>query len=188
MVYLEENIKISNLNDFIFCPRSIYFHNIYSSFDNSLYYSTFQQKGKHSHQSIDKKNYSSKQDILESIDIYSEEFGIIGKIDLLHIGTKTLIERKRKIVKIYDGYLLQLYAQYFCLVEMGYEVNFLEFYSLVDNKTYKINLPSQQDKEKLKEIILQIRTFNLNDSFSQNINKCKNCIYKGLCDYYKNDE
>jgi CRISPR-associated protein Cas4 len=62
---MEDNIKISNLNDFIFCPRSIYFHNLYSQFDESMYHEKYQSKGKKAHKNIDKKKYSSKKNILK---------------------------------------------------------------------------------------------------------------------------
>jgi CRISPR-associated exonuclease Cas4 len=185
---MEQNIIISNLNDFIFCPRSIYFHNLYSSFDESMYHSTYQVNGRNAHKNIDEQKYSSKKDILESIDIYSEEFGLIGKIDLFDAKNKTLIERKNKITKIYDGYILQVHAQYFCLKEMGYDVKKIVLQSLSDNKRYDISIPTTEDKLKLKKIIKEINDFSLDKEFSQNIKKCKMCIYKELCDYYKNDE
>ena len=183
---MEENIKISNLNDFIFCPRSIYFHNLYSSFDERMYHTTYQTKGKNAHKNIDEQKYSSKKDILEGIDIYSEELGLIGKIDLFDTKKGILTERKNKIKTIYEGYYLQLYAQYFCLIEMGYKIKEIRFHSLSDNKIHKVNLPTKEDKQKLKNIISKINAFDLDNEFSQNPNKCKMCIYKELCDYYKN--
>lgn len=183
---MEENIKISNINDFIFCPRSIYFHNIYSSYEEKEYYSNYQISGKLSHEKIDKKEYSSKKSILEGLDIYSEEFGVIGKIDLLDTESGILIERKNKIKKIYEGYYLQIYAQYFCLLEMGYKVKKIVFHSLSDNKRYNVDLPTSKNKERLKEIIESMKKYSLEDKFEQNINKCKMCIYKELCDVYQN--
>lgn len=186
---MEENIIISNLNDFIFCPRSIYFHNLYSSFNEKLYHSTYQAKGKSAHKNIDDNKYSTKSSILQGIDIYSEELGIIGKIDLYDKDKKELIERKNKIKVIYEGYYLQIYAQYFCLIEMGYEIDKIYFHSLSDNKRINILIPDFKEKDKLKKIINEMKDFDLEDkNFKQNINKCKMCIYKELCDYYKNDE
>ena len=183
---MEQNIIISNLNDFIFCPRSIYFHNLYSSFDENLYHTTYQTKGKNAHKSVDNQTYSTKKAVLEGIDIYSEELGIIGKIDLFDFEKGILTERKNKINKIYEGYYSQIYAQYFCLIEMGYKVKKIRFYSLSDNKIYDIEIPGENEKNKLKEILIQMKTFNLEDkNFTQNPNKCKMCIYKELCDYYK---
>lgn len=37
--------------------------------------------------------------------------------------------------------MMQLYAQYFSMIEMGYEVKKLKFYSMEDNKMYPIKLP-----------------------------------------------
>ena len=186
---MENNIRISNLNDFVFCPRSVYFHNLYSGFDESLFQTTYQQKGKNIHKNIDEIKYSSKKSIVQGINVYSEELGVVGKIDILDLDGKKLIERKNKIKKLYDGYYFQIYAQYFCLIEMGYVVKSLCFHSLSDNKRFNVKLPTKKDKEKLKKLILDMKNFDLEDkSFSQNPNKCRMCIYKELCDYYKNDE
>ncbi|MEM4397317.1 MAG: type V CRISPR-associated protein Cas4 [Candidatus Woesearchaeota archaeon] len=179
----ESLIKISNLNDFIFCPRSIYFHNLYMNFDEKNYHSTYQVNGKIKHKNIDKKKYSTKKNILEGIDVYSEELGIIGKADIIDLDKKTLIERKAKIKKIYEGYYLQIYAIYFCLIEMGFKIEKLVFYSISDNKNFNIDLPNEKEKNKLKEIIKEIREFSLTESFKKNPNKCNMCIYRELCDY-----
>ncbi|HOI18828.1 MAG TPA: type V CRISPR-associated protein Cas4 [Candidatus Woesearchaeota archaeon] len=185
---MEQNVVISNLNDFIFCPRSIYFHNIYCSFDEKLYQTTYQTKGKNAHKNIDAQKYSTKKTILEGIDIYSEELGVIGRIDLFDVDKGVLTERKNKINILYEGYYLQIYAQCFCLIEMGYSVNKIRFYSVSDNKIYNVNLPRDVEKSRLKEVIRQMRLFDFNNkNFTQNPNKCKMCIYKELCDYYKGE-
>lgn len=185
---METDIPISNLNDFIFCPRSIYFHNLYNNFDESQYHTTYQVKGKNAHKNIDLKKYSSKKSLLTGIDVYSEELGVVGKIDIFDEEKGILIERKKKIKKIYDGYVLQVYAQYFCLLEMGYRVNKIIIYSLSDNKKYPIRIPDENDKNRLRKIICKMKHFSLEKEFSQNPNKCKMCIYKELCDVYKDDE
>lgn len=181
---MEENINISLLNDFIFCPRSIYFHNLYSQFDEHVYHTSYQREGKNAHEKIDKNNYSSRKTILEGLDIYSEELGLVGKIDLLDVASNTLIERKKRIKKIYEGYYLQVYAHYFCLVEMGYSVKHIKLHSLVDNRRYEVSVPGDAEKRRLIEIISEMKNFDLNKEFKQNPNKCKRCIYKELCDYY----
>lgn len=184
---MEDYIKISNLNDFIFCPRSIYFHNLYMNFEDKTYYSDFQINGKISHRTIDKKRYSSKKKIIQGLEVFSEELGIIGKIDVLDLNNMVLIERKKKIKKIYEGYYLQIYAQFFCLKEMGFNVKKIFFHSLDDNKRYNVKLPGKIQKEKIKNIILKMKSFSLDLKFKQNPKKCLMCIYKELCDY-KNDD
>lgn len=46
-------IIISNLNDFIFCPASIYFHNIYGQQDRRLYQSEKQLNDTKVHETVD---------------------------------------------------------------------------------------------------------------------------------------
>lgn len=180
---MEQPIKISNLNDFIFCPASIYYHSIYEELDTSVYKEIDQIRGSFVHESIDKSNYSSKKNILQGSEVYTEKYNIIGKIDIYDENKKCLTERKYKITTIYDGYIFQLYAQYFGLIEQGYKVEKLNLYSYSDNKTYSVKLPTN-DLEmfaKFENLISNIKNFNLEKFKQENIGKCKKCIYSPLC-------
>ena len=42
----EDYISISTLNDFIFCPYSIYLHNVYENTDESIFHVTPQTQGR----------------------------------------------------------------------------------------------------------------------------------------------
>jgi len=42
---MEDYLQIANLNDFIFCPRSIYFHNLFGSTSTRLYHRAAQMEG-----------------------------------------------------------------------------------------------------------------------------------------------
>lgn len=97
---------------------------------------------------------------------------------------KLLVERKKHVNKIYDGYVFQLYAQYFAMLEMGYIINSLEIRSLDDNKKYKIALPNEDDAmfKKFENLISEIRTFDLENYNQDNIEKCKHCTYEDACD------
>ncbi len=59
---MDNLIQISKLSDFIFCPRSLYFHEIYESFETSLFQDTPQINGKAKHASIDSQTYSDRKD------------------------------------------------------------------------------------------------------------------------------
>ncbi|NDK07888.1 type V CRISPR-associated protein Cas4 [Candidatus Gracilibacteria bacterium] len=182
---MESYIKLSTLNDFIFCPKSIYYHNLYDSYDKSMYQEEVQIAGTIAHESIDQKTYSTRKSVLQGLSVYSEEWGIAGKIDLFYISEGKLVERKNKIDKIYQGYKYQLWGQMICLQEMGYKVEELAFYSMQDNKTYRINKPKFEEIEKFKEIISRYKKFDLlQPNWSQNNQKCLKCIYKELCDCY----
>lgn len=183
---METYIPISFLNDFIFCPRSIYFHQVHGSLAQEMYQEKVQVEGRLAHETIEEGTYSTRKDVLMGIEIFCEKYNLMGKIDVYDIKTKKLIERKNKIVKIYDGYVFQVYAHYFGLKELGYEVEKIIIHDRTHNKNYPIPLP-EQDKimfEKFEKLIEHINVFDLNDpNFKANIEKCKRCIYSHLCDY-----
>ena len=180
--------KVSNLNDFIFCPASIYFHKLYGSQDNLTYQSSYQINGSKAHESVDNSSYSTKKSIITALDVYSDKYKLSGKIDIYDMEKQLLIERKKHISKIYDGYVFQLYAQYYALTEMGYAVQKLEIRSLDDNKKYKINLPDEDllMKNRFEGIEIDGETeeyaFDLNEFYQSNIEKCKKCIYEDAYD------
>ena len=183
-VAIESYIKISNLNDFIFCPLSIYFHNLYGSLNTELYHTTKQKDGIDIHESVDNKNYSTHKNILQSIDVFSSEYKICGKIDTFDIDKGILTERKKHISTIYDGYVFQLYAQYYCLKEMGYNVRKIRLYSYDDNKIYPIELSSENNMMRVKfdKLLDTMHSFDLNGYIPVTKEKCENCIYSPLCD------
>lgn len=180
---MENYINITQINDYIFCPVSIYFHNVYGKVEPLLYHEKSQLQGKNAHETIDEGTLKQKNKI-SGIDVYCEELNLIGKIDIYDINTKKLIERKRQIKKIYDGYIFQLYAQYYCMTEMGYEVDCLELYSMVDKKTYEIMLPKENIEmdSKFKETIFSMYEFDIEAYKQNNKEKCRNCIYESACD------
>ncbi len=182
---LEHYLPISFLNDFIFCPRSIYFHQLYRNFNETVYKQTPQYKGLAAHKTIDTHHYSTSAHILQGHEIYSEHYNLCGKIDIFDIKKKRLTERKREIKTLYDGYVFQVYAQYFALTEMGYTVEHIVIHDLIHNKNYPIPLPAQDLAmlEKFESLIDEINRFNLHTSnHSPVLAKCQNCIYNALCD------
>lgn len=182
---MEPYIPISFLNDFIFCPRSIYFHQLYQNFHHAFYKQKPQYNGSAAHNSIDEKSYSTEKNVLQSFEIFSEKYNLCGKLDVFYIKQCRLMERKREVKVIYDGYVFQVYAQCHALREMGYEVKEIVIHDLIHNKNYPIPLPEADlvMQNKFEELIDQINSFNLLHSPFQPIkSKCENCIYNQLCD------
>lgn len=181
---MEEIILISYLNDFIFCPVSIYFHKLYGDLNKNLYQTEYQINGTNAHNAVDNKTYSTRKNVLQGIDIYSQKYGIEGKIDVFDINRAELVERKNKITQIYDGYVFQMYAQYYALTEMGYKVKKLSLYSMSDNKKYVIKLPTEdlEMKAKFEKLIKNIHEFDMENFQQENKEKCKRCIYEPACD------
>jgi CRISPR-associated exonuclease Cas4 len=179
---MEGLIQISKLNDFLYSPKSLYFHTAFEDFEKQVYQEIYQTEGLHNHRTIDTDKYSSMKDVLQGITVYSEELGLIGKIDLFFTKTYTLIERKTQIKEIFPGYKMQIFAQYFCLLEMGYQVDKLELQSLKDNKKYKLDLPKTKEKNELKKLISDIQNYDPSKYYNQwqTENKDDNTIYNTL--------
>ncbi len=183
---MEPYIPMTMLNDFIFCPRSIYFHQVHGGLQQEMIHRKAQTEGRIAHDSISTGNYSTRTDILSDTEVYCEQFNLMGKIDLFEIKTGRLIERKNRIAVIYDGYVFQVYAQCFALREMGYTVKEIVLRDRTHNKNFPILLPEDNPEmlAKFVKVIDDLNNFNLNDdSFIPNQEKCLNCIYSNLCDY-----
>lgn len=178
---MENYIQISKLNDFIFCPYSLYLHTIYDNFNKEQYQEVSQTRGTLAHESISLGKYGNTKRYWQDVSVYSEHLKLSGKIDIYDSKEKILIERKYKIKKIYFGYKLQLFAQYYCLFEKMIIANKICLHSLSDNKRYYLQLPNLNDYERLENISSSIQNYYF-DNFEANNNKCKNCIYATLCD------
>ena len=79
---MDSLIHITLLNDFIFCPASIYFHMINAETDKLTYQDEYQLNGSAPHEKSDSGKYSDKKDILQAIPVYCDKYGLVGKIDV----------------------------------------------------------------------------------------------------------
>lgn len=157
---------------------------LYGDTERILYQSGSQINGTNAHKTIDTGSYSTKKEMLTGIDVYCEEFRLIGKIDLYDKNKELLVERKRTVKKIYDGYIFQVYAQCLSLREMGYKVSKIIIHSLTDNKNYPIKLPEEDSLmfDKFKKTISDMHEFDMNKFEQACPDKCRNCIYEPACD------
>lgn len=180
----DDSILFSNLNDFIFCPVSIYFHNLYGRQATDTYQCKDQILGTDAHKSVDNGTYSSSTKILQGISCYCEKYNLVGKIDLFDVESGVLKERKRTIKTVFDGYVFQLYAQYFSLIEMGYKVKKIRLYSYSDNKVFPQDLPEDNPDmlNKFEKTIESMKNFRFETFIQDNKLKCKSCIYEPACD------
>ena len=180
---MNDYIPIAQLNDFFFCPYSIYLHNIYSDCDDMTYKASPQLNGRMSHSKIDNKLTHHNDDLIYSLNVSSDYYRIYGKIDTYRISTCTLIERKYRLTQIYQGQIYQLWAQYLCMIEMGYEIKRIGFYEISTNKCSFLPLPTANDINEFSHFLNMFRNYNpSNTQISINMNKCQHCIYCNLCD------
>ena len=152
--------------------------------DNMLFQNESQINGTYVHETIDSNEYSDKKTILQGMSVYSDEYCLVGKIDIFDNQNGILTERKNHISNIYDGFIMQLYAQCIALREMGYIVNKICLYSYSDNKSYHIKLPEEDIImfEKFRQLINEIHNFKIDAYRPLTSTKCENCIYEPLCD------
>lgn len=177
---MEPYIAISTINDFLYCPRSLYMHIAAGDITPASYHETPQVQGKAVHEAIELNRYSNRKSVLQNMSIFSEELGIQGKLDIFDTETGELIERKAKLKKLYEGHYMQLYAEYFCLIEMGYKPTKLAFYSLLDNKKYPVPLPTEKDKARLKEIVTEMQNYTPEKLLNHHCANCDSNIYSPL--------
>ncbi len=185
---MNEYIPLSTLNDFIFCPYSIYLHSVYMEADGDVYKAVPQTKGTIAHEGVDKKSGSTRKNRLMSMPVCCDELGISGRIDVFDLETRTLVERKNNLKQIFRGQIYQLWGQYFCMEEMGYEVARIAFYEISTNKFFDVQLPGEEGKRELAAFIARFKNYDpASTPFSINTNKCIHCIYCNLCDKTSTD-
>lgn len=161
----------------MFCPKSLYLHGVYSSFDTSIYHDTPQTVGSIAHENIEDKNYTTSKHILQGLSVYSVRLGVKGKIDIYDAKNKCLIERKYRVKHIYDGYRYQLYAQMYCLEEAGFSVKRLFLHSLSDNKRREIPLPGKAEKKEFEDVISRMKLFDTESILNHICSHCADNIY-----------
>lgn len=181
-------INITSLNDFLFCPYSIYLHNAFMEMDEDIFVATPQVRGKTAHKEIDERVFSVEPDDVQSLKVFSMELGLVGVIDLYRINKRHLIEFKYKGGdSLFLGQKLQLWAQYYCLEEMGYKVERISIFEKSTGVFHDVKLPDSEDKKILIDLIERFRSFDLTQSIEINDKKCAHCIYCNLCHFTNND-
>jgi CRISPR-associated protein Cas4 len=179
--YMEQYISITAINDFLYSPRSLYLHSVYQSFTPQTYHERPQTVGSYHHEKIEKGEYSSATRYIQGVDVYSEEFRLMGKIDIYDSKRHRLIERKTKIKTIHQGHIYQIYAQYFCMQELGYPVEELMIHSLKDNRRYPIDLPTDKEIQEFRNVLEQIWNYDIEEDTSEiSKHKCEESIYRDL--------
>lgn len=180
---MEPYLPITQINDFTFCPKSLYFGGIFrENRASETFHARPQTVGSAAHRRIDEGIYSTRADVLSGVTVYSERYGLVGKIDLFDVTSGVLTERKHSVSAVYPGLRYQLYAQAFALEEMGYAVNRLRIHALKDNRLYEVPLPNADDVAAFEAVLAAMRVYRPDDPIAVTAAKCRHCIYSPLCD------
>ena len=186
---MEEPLAFSELNDFIFCPASIYFHGMYEGVEGLLYKEIPQLKGTQAHKAIDEGTFYD-DDTISGLMVYAAHYNLIGKIDRYKKSKRMLVESKRVIKQVFEGYVFQLYAQYFGMLDAGFSVDELRLYDMSKNKPYVVSKPKDDPNmfKKFEQLIAEIRSFDLAYFVPETIAKCQTCIYSNICSWSLYDQ
>lgn len=176
-------IPISLIGNYLYCPHSIYLHNVYMETDDSVYKAEHLYKGSAVHRAVDEKRTDNRKEVLQALPVYSERLGLVGKIDMFNAKTGELVERKTKVDRIYPRHIYQLWAQMFCLREMGYNVTKLSLYDYTSNKKHNVEIPSELEEQDFVSFLKGMRSYNpSNDEIEVSEQKCRYCIFTNMCD------
>ncbi len=167
----EEYITFTQINDFLYSPASLYLHGSFVDKAGAFFKERAQVAGSLEHEAIEEGRYSTRRMILQAKTVYSERFGIVGKIDIFDVDKGELVERKNRVSELYLGYVYQVWAQYFALRETGYAVRKLSIYSKQDNKKYEVKKPSREDEKKFGEVLDKIRSFDAENLICENMDE-----------------
>ena len=78
---MESVLTMTQLNDFLFCPRSLYYSGIYRNGSApEFYHQTPQITGSLAHEAIDEGRYSDRRQVLCGIMVFCEKYGLTLKV------------------------------------------------------------------------------------------------------------
>ena len=181
---MESMLTMTQLNDFVFCPNSLYYNGIYrASVGTETYHHTPQVDGLAAHAAVDEGRYSSRKDVLQGTMVFCAQYNLVGRIDVFDAASGVLTERKNSVTAVYPGFRYQLYGQCFALREMGYCVRKLRLYSKKGNRIYDVPLPDAKDRAEFEEVLARMWEWTPGAVFAPNPKKCGTCIYSPLCEW-----
>jgi len=152
--------------------------------DGDVYVAAPQVNGKAAHKEIDSRTFSKSENDVQSLKVFSCELGLMGVIDLYRKDEKHLVELKTKVGdNLFLGQKAQLWAQYYCLSEMGYRVERISVYEKSTGIFHDVKIPDNDDKQVLTDLIRKFREFDFSQKIEINTKKCTHCIYCNLCPY-----
>jgi len=167
-------VNTSDLNQYLYCPRRLYYLMFYQT--QGLNFVLAEGRSKHTHQSRRGQWYREMY-------LRSEKLHLHGKIDLLEGKTKlTPVERKRGS-SYHDNDEVQLAAYCMLLedyldepVRMGY------LYLFGTNERYAITI-TDWHRNKVLQVVEAIRNMRLDKipDFADNPKKCEKCSTAAYC-------
>jgi CRISPR-associated exonuclease Cas4 len=115
---MEDLLRLSLLNDFIFCPRRAALKGIEGQWGENAHTAL----GDLLHEHADEPGYETDEGVtvLRALPLYSDRYGLSGKADIVELraGKPVPVEYKKGRKRDFDNDDVQLCAQALCLEEM----------------------------------------------------------------------
>ncbi len=78
---MEPYLMMTQINDFLFCPRSMYFSSIYRNTVNTdMFHQLPQTIGQSAHAAVDEHRYSTRKTVITGIFVYSDGNNMKSKL------------------------------------------------------------------------------------------------------------
>lgn len=169
---MTELINISDLNQYLYCPRRYWYLKFYDTQGDNYY----RIDGKLKHEAQSERGGWTKEQFMQS-----EELGVKGKIDIVEDGFRP-VERKRADDYYYNDEI-QL-AGYVMLLEKNIGEKIGEGLIYLYGTDERISIIIEDwHREKVKETIKEMRNLNPDNPppIIDNRNKCKGCSARSYC-------
>ena len=173
----EDLVNVSDLNQYIYCPRRYWYLNFYDTQGRN--YERVEGQSKH-------ENQSSRGNWLNELYLESETLGLKGKVDVLDLEEDKVVpvERKRaESGEYYESDEIQL-AAYCMLLEEHLDEPIREGAIYLYETDQRMHVPITEDnREAVRESVEAIQTMTVDTipPFTDNLNKCEACSAREYC-------
>lgn len=170
----QEMVNVSDLNQYLYCTRRLYYLMFYDTQEINFYLAD----GRSKH-----KNKGRRGGWYKEIYLRSEKLQLHGKIDLLEGKTTLTPVESKHGDSYYENDEIQL-AAYCMLLEDYLEepITFGYLHLFGTNERYAIQI-TEWHREAVLDTISAIQNMKLNNipDFADNLNKCKKCSVIQYC-------
>lgn len=178
-----EQVSISSLNQYVFCPRRcslMHVEGIWRDNEHTIIGSLL-------HDHADEPGYETGPGVklLRALPIYSQQYGLSGKADIVELrdGKPTPIEYKKGKRRKFENDDVQLCAQAFCLEEMfNLEVSSGFIYHAASKRRREVVF-EQGLRDETKKTIVAVRELISSGRVPPAIlsPRCDGCSLKAIC-------
>lgn len=175
-------VPVSALEHFSYCPRQCALIHVEQTFDENV----FTVRGHLAHQRVDSGVTTSPRGVrqLRAMPIWSDEYGLIGKADIVEFHPDGPVPVEYKVGRIIGEHAaLQLCAQALCLEEMlGEPVPAGALYSHATKRRIHVDI-DEELRDRTLAAVVAVRALLMEQQLPPAVNdrRCTNCSLINAC-------